>query len=132
MRCCGFLVLLGLLAGAPCGADEAPGRMLDFDGIEYLLSGNTAECRKEKDQSLCVNYFSDEGALVQVLRVDGERKEGAWFIDDSDRLCILWHGKIKPLCFHVYEQADGTYQLVRHERHITTILTVEDGNPQRL
>lgn len=39
----------------------------------------TANCRKEKDKSLCVNYFSPEGVLVQV-RDSGERKDGRWFL----------------------------------------------------
>lgn len=105
---------------------------LDRDAVVELVSNKTAECRKEKDQSLCTNYFSDEGVVVQVLKEDGERKDGVWFVDDQDRLCILWKGRIKPLCFSVYRQDDGSYNLIKHEKHITTILGTEDGNTQNL
>ncbi len=105
---------------------------LDRDQVVELVSDKTAECRKEKDQSLCSNYFSDDGVIVQVMRDDGERKEGAWFVDDQERLCILWKGRIKAYCFSVYAQPDGSYNLIRRERHITTILGTEDGNPQNL
>jgi hypothetical protein len=122
-------VALLLAAGVVAAADPAS---LDRDGIVDLVSDKTAECRKEKDQSLCVNYFGDDGALVQVMRDDGERKEGVWFVDDEDRLCILWKGKIKPLCFEVYPQPDGSHRLLKYDRHITTILGTADGNANQL
>ena len=104
---------------------------LDRDSIIELVSEKTTECRKEKDGSLCANYFSEDGVVVQVMREDGERKDGVWFVDDSERLCILWKGKIKPLCFEVFEQDDGTYNLVKHDKHISTIIGSEDGNPNK-
>lgn len=119
-----------LLLSAAVSADEE--EPLDRDGVVELVSGKTALCRKEKDQSLCSNYFSDEGVIKQVMDADGERKEGVWFVDDQDRLCILWTGKIKPLCFGVYPQADGSYNMIKKEKHITTILGVEDGNTKDL
>lgn len=105
---------------------------LDRESVIDLVFGKTAECRKEKDQSLCANYFSDEGRIVQLLREDNERKSGVWFVDDQDRLCILWTGRLKPLCFTVIPQDDGSYNLFKHDKHITTILSIEDGNPQGL
>lgn len=119
-------VLLACAAGMALAAEDP--EPLDRDGVVELVSDKTAECRKEKDQSLCANYFSDDGVIVQVMRDDGERKQGVWFVDDQDRLCILWKGRIKPYCFSVYEQSDGSYKLFRRERHITTILGTEDGN----
>ena len=118
-----------LLSTAVSADEEEP---LDRDGVVELVSGKTALCRKEKDQSLCTNYFSDEGVIKQVMDADGERKEGVWFVDDQDRLCILWTGRIKPLCFGVYPQADGSYNMIKKEKHITTILGVEDGNTKNL
>ena len=91
----------------------------------------TANCRKEKDKSLCVNYFSPEGVLVQV-RDSGERKDGRWFLDDSDRLCILWNGKLKPLCFVVTENDDVSYNMVRKGKHKSTIPELKDGNTENL
>jgi len=105
---------------------------LDRDAIVELVSEKTTRCRKEKDQSLCSNYFSEDGVIKRIMDEDGERRDGVWFVDDTDRLCILWAGKIKPLCFTVFEQADGTYNLIRHDEHITTILSTEDGNTRDL
>lgn len=120
------LLLMSSLAFAD---DPEP---LDRDSLIELVANKTAECRKEKDESLCVNYFSEEGVIAQVMREDGERKDGVWFIDDSERLCILWQGRIKPLCFSVYPQDDGTYSLIRREKHVSTILRTEDGNTNNL
>lgn len=115
---------------APVLADDP--EPLDRFEVEELVSNKTAECRKEKDESLCVNYFAEDGAFAQVMHSDGERKDGVWFIDDEDRLCILWKGKIRPLCFSVYPQDDGTYNMIRREKHVSTILGTEDGNAKGL
>jgi hypothetical protein len=131
MRYVAMLCLLGLAATlSPVQAEDAV--PLYRDEIVELVSGKTAECRKEKDDSLCYNYFTADGVMKQRMHDDGEEKEGVWFIDDEERLCILWTGKIKPLCFVVYEQADGSYNLLRYDNHITTILSLEDGNPRGL
>ncbi len=129
--------LAGLCAGAtlllsPTVFAFDDSESLDRDAVIDLVSNKTVECRKEKDQSLCSNFFSDEGVVVQVLREDGERKDGVWFVDDQERLCILWKGKIKPLCFSVYQQPDDTWHLIKNDKHITTILHTEDGNPNNL
>lgn len=97
-----------------------------------LVGGKTVECVKEKDQALCSNYFTTEGVVTRVMHADGERKVGRWFVDDQTRLCILWDGKIKPLCFTVFEQSDGRYTLIKNGKHITTITGVADGNTQDL
>ena len=105
---------------------------LDRHEVIDLVFDKTLECRKEKDQSLCANYLSDAGVVVRVMTADGARKEGVWFVDDKDRLCILWKGTLKPLCFSVYEQDDGTYGLYKKGKLITTLLTIEPGNPKGL
>lgn len=105
---------------------------LDRDTIIELVSDKTTECRKEKDGSLCANYFSDDGVIKRVMYDDDARRDGVWFIDDSERLCILWGGKIKPLCFHVVEQDDGSYNMYKRGKHISTILDTVDGNTKGL
>jgi hypothetical protein len=96
-----------------------------------LVYDKTVDCRKEKDQSTCVNYFSDEGVMVQVLHKNNKRKDGRWFLDDADRLCILWDGKYKPLCFVVIENDDGTYNMIKGGKHMSTMLKFYDGNTQK-
>jgi hypothetical protein len=124
-------MLLAAAGGLAAAAAEEGAALERFDIID-VVSDQTTLCRKEKDQSLCSNYFSEDGVIKRIMHDDGERKEGVWFIDDQDRLCILWKGKIKPLCFLVYEQADGSYNLVKNNKHITTILGSEQGNTKGL
>mgnify|MGYP001827572710 CR=1 FL=1 len=105
---------------------------LDRYDIIELVSEQTVECRRQKDQSLCSNWFSEQGVVKRIMHDDGERRDGRWFVDDQDRLCILWEAKLKPLCFLVYEEPDGSYRLFKGEKHITTILGVESGNSRGL
>jgi hypothetical protein len=115
---------------AVAAADEPVA--LEREEIIDLVSERTIECRKEKDQSLCANWFSEDGVIKRIMLADGARKEGVWFVDDQDRLCILWTGKIKPLCFVLYEQEDGSYHLIKRGKHITTIIGTEAGNTKDL
>ena len=124
--------ILSLLSGMLLLTSQAQAvEQLDSFELYDLVFDQTADCRKEKDQSLCVNYFSPEGNLTQ-LRDNGKRKTGRWFLDDSDRLCILWDGKYKPLCFVVSEEPDGTYKMVRKGKHKSTILGTAPGNRDKL
>ena len=116
--------MLYLLA-LPAWSDNS----LDRFELEELVYDKTANCRKEKDQSLCMNYFSPEGEIIQV-RDNGKRKDGRWFLDDSDRLCILWYGKFRPLCFVVSKNEDGSFNMVRNGKHKSTILKLSDGNTE--
>lgn len=118
-------------ASEPQADEQQASQQLDSTELYELVYDQTADCRKEKDQSLCVNYFSPEGNLTQ-LRDNGKRKTGRWFLDDADRLCILWDGKYNPLCFAVTENADGTYKMVRKGKHKSTILETAPGNRDKL
>lgn len=111
------------------GGDSEP---LARQDIIDLVRGKTAECRKEKDQSMCSNYFTEKGVIKRIMHEDGKRKDGRWFLDDQSRLCILWDGKLKPYCFKVYGQPDGSYKLLKKGRHITTITGIEHGNTRNL
>lgn len=131
MRYFAALSLLALVAGlSPVQANDE--EALFRDELIDLVSDKTTECRKEKDASLCYNYFTADGVIKRRMHDDGAERDGVWFIDDQERLCILWTGKIKPLCFLVYEQDDGSYNLLKYGNHITTILSFEDGNPHGL
>jgi hypothetical protein len=127
-----LIAVASLCLAVAANADEAAAIPLDRDEIIELVSEKTTECRKEKDGSLCSNYFSEDGVIKRVMHDDDARRDGRWFIDDEERLCILWDGKIKPLCFAVFEQDDGSFNLIRREKHITTITGVEDGNTRGL
>ncbi len=131
MRFARICAVSALLLGAPLALASDTDPLDSFDIIE-LVSEKTVECRKEKDQSLCSNWFTEDGVVKRLMHDDGARREGVWFVDDQDRLCILWKGKIKPLCFLVYEQQDDSYRLIKGEKHITTILGIEEGNTKDL
>lgn len=121
--------ILILLSAAAFADEPAP---MGGQGITDLVRGKTVGCIKEKDQALCSNFFAAQGIVTRIMHADGARKVGRWFVDDQPRLCILWDGKIKPLCFSVFEQPDGSYKLIRKGKHITTITGTEDGNSKGL
>lgn len=100
--------------------------------ILELVREKSTECRREKDQDLCTNWFGKYGEFKRQMHEDDARRNGVWFVDDQDRLCILWQRKISPLCFTVYEQDDGTYKLYKKGKHISTLMSVEPGNVKGL
>ncbi|MGB0713424.1 MAG: hypothetical protein ACPGUC_07675 [Gammaproteobacteria bacterium] len=112
-------------------AEPAADTALDGVELKELLLGKTADCLKQKDQSTCVNYFSSDGKFFQV-RDSGKRKVGRWFIDDSDRACLLWDGKVKPLCFTVHETDGGHYQFLKGGKLKSTITGLVEGNRDNL
>lgn len=120
--------ILGTLPAPGTASADTPGVPLTSEQLEELVTGKTAECRKEKDHSTCVTYFDQEGRVVQVLDGSRERSEGSWFLDDADRLCILWVGRIRPLCFQVDAAADGSYRMIRKSKHLSSITVLVDGN----
>lgn len=135
MRALPTILLAGVLIAAdPSLAGDEPTDELALTKAEILelVREKSTECRKEKDQSLCTNWFGKYGEFKRQMHDDGARREGVWFVDDQDRLCILWQRKISPLCFTVYEQEDGSYKLYKHGKHISTLLSTEDGNTKGL
>jgi hypothetical protein len=79
-----------------------------------------------------VTFFSSAGEIAQVMNDTGKRKDGRWFLDDSDRLCILWSGKLNPLCFVVKKNDGGSFNMVKRGKHVSTILKLFDGNTGNL
>ena len=130
-RLIAILITLSLCSVTSTAWSDEPAPLTREQLLE-LVYDKTVDCRKEKDQSTCVNYFSDEGVMVQVLRKNDKRKDGRWFLDDSDRLCILWDGKFKPLCFIVFKNEDGTFNMIKGGEHMSTMLKFYDGNTAKL
>ncbi len=131
MRLLGLAVLMVIaMPGVSFAGGDTPA--LGWRALIDLVSDKTVECRKEKDQRLCANYFSKDGVIRRLMYDDRARRDGVWFIDDQARLCVLWRGKTKPLCFFVYPRADGSYSMLKHGKHISTILATEEGNTRDL
>lgn len=126
-------MIVGVAPGfAVAGGEPTDELALSKAEILELVREKSTECRKEKDQSLCTNWFGKYGSFKRLMHADEARREGVWFVDDTDRLCILWQRKISPLCFTVYEQDDGTYNLYKKGKHISTIVSTEPGNTKNL
>ena len=65
--------LLLLISSAVWADDPEP---LGRQEIIDLVREKTTECRKEKDQSLCSNYFTEQGVIKRVMHEDGKRRDG--------------------------------------------------------
>lgn len=124
--------LLLTLGALPTALAEGGDTVLDGETIESMVLGNTAACRKQKDQSTCSIYFADDGVMIRQMHDSGVRKQGRWFTDDSDRLCILWDGRYRPSCFVLHEREDGVIDLIKGERHLSSILEMKEGNADKL
>ncbi|MDJ0832967.1 MAG: hypothetical protein QNJ69_05555 [Gammaproteobacteria bacterium] len=97
------------------------------------FSDTTQHCRKEKDQSTCTTYFSADGVIKRRMHEDGKLKDGTWMVkDDTDQLCITWTGKTKALCFEAYLNHDGTLDMYKKGRHLSTVITFFEGNVENL
>lgn len=119
-----------LVLGLSLGVSSAwSGEPLDRDALKELVYGKTANCLKEKDQSICNTFFAEDGRVAQIRPAQNKRKDGRWFLDDADRLCILWDGKIKPLCFTVSEDENGHFPMVKNGKNLSTITDIAEGNP---
>ncbi len=123
------LVICSLLA-LPLGSVAA--ESLSKSELELLVKNQTANCVKTKDKSQCYTYFAGNGEVKRFMTESQKRKAGRWFLDDSDRLCILWDGKYKPLCFVVLEKEDGSYDFTKKGKVKSSVTTFDEGNPHKL
>lgn len=106
---------------------------LDADELQERFSDTTQHCRKEKDRSTCTTYFAADGSIKRRMHADGKRREGIWEIDpEKNRLCITWKGKSRALCFDVYANKDGTMDMYKKGKHISSVITFFPGNAERL
>ena len=106
---------------------------LSADQLFERFTDTTQHCRKEKDQSTCTTYFSADGVIKRRMHADGKLKDGTWMIkDDSNQLCITWTGKTKALCFEAYLNHDGTLDMYKRGRHLSTVITFFEGNVENL
>lgn len=100
--------------------------------ITALLSGKTTDCVKIKDGSTCATFFSKDGIVKRILDDDGARRDGKWYTDAQDLLCIHWDIKPKPLCLTVEDNGDNTYDLLKKGSHKSTITKFHNGNSRGL
>ncbi len=101
--------------------------------LETRFTNTTQHCRKEKDQSTCTTYFSPDGTIKRRMHADGVRREGTWEIDkENDLICITWKGKTKALCFTAYINQNGTVDMYKKGKHLSTVMTFFPGNVENL
>jgi hypothetical protein len=101
--------------------------------LEKRFSNTTQLCRKEGDQSLCTTYFSADGEIKRRMHADDKRRDGTWKVDpEKNELCITWKGRTRALCFEAFDNKDGTVDMYKHGKHISTVLSFETGNTEGL
>ena len=106
---------------------------LDAQQLIERFTDSTQHCRKEKDQSTCTTYFAADGTIKRRMHEDGKEKDGTWMVkQDTDQLCITWTGKTKALCFEAYLNHDGTLDMYKKGRHLSTVITFFKGNVENL
>ncbi len=126
-----LIILLTTLFVMP-GQAFAHGQ-INAEELQQRFSDTTQHCRKEKDQSTCTTYFSADGVIKRRMHADGKRREGSWHVDaEKDEICITWKGKTKALCFKAYLNKDGTVDMYKHGKHVSTVTTFFKGNVEEL
>jgi hypothetical protein len=106
---------------------------LNAEELKERFTNTTQHCRKEKDQSSCTTYFAADGTIKRRMHKDGARRAGTWTIDaEKDLLCITWKGKTKALCFDSYMNKDGTMDMYKGGKLLSTVVTFFPGNVEGL
>lgn len=106
---------------------------LNAEDLKTRFTDTTQHCRKEKDQSTCTTYFSADGMIKRRMHEDGKRKDGVWSVNsENDQLCITWTGKTKALCFDAFMNKNGTIDMYKRGRHLSTVVTFFKGNVEGL
>ncbi len=106
---------------------------LKADELKTRFTDTTQHCRKEKDQSTCTTFFAADGTIKRRMHKDGKRRGGNWEVkDDKDQLCITWTGKKKALCFEAFMNSDGTMDMYKKGKHLSTVVTFFKGNVEGL
>jgi len=101
--------------------------------LKQRFTNTTQHCRKEKDQSTCTTFFAADGSIKRRMHADGKLRDGSWNIDEEKNLlCITWTGKTKALCFSAYMNKDGTMDMYKKGRHLSTVVTFFPGNVEGL
>lgn len=106
---------------------------LNADELKTRFTDTTQHCRKEKDQSTCTTYFAADGTIKRRMHEDGKRRDGVWSVNaENNQLCITWTGKTKALCFEAYMNKDGTMDMYKKSKHLSTVITFFKGNVEGL
>ena len=128
-----ILALVSFMVCLPLTSPAFAHGQLNADELIKRFSNTTQHCRKEKDQSTCTTYFSGDGVIKRRMHADGKRKQGTWEVkSDLNQLCITWKGKTKALCFEAYMNRDGTLDMYKKGKHLSTVVTFFNGNVENL
>lgn len=101
--------------------------------LEKRFTNTTQHCRKEKDKSTCSTYFAPDGTIKRRMHADGKKRDGTWMVDkEKDLICITWKGKTKALCFSAYINKDGTVDMYKKGKLLSTVMTFFPGNVENL
>jgi len=113
---------------------EEKQQQLSTDELKTLFTDRTQHCDKIGKDDTCKTYNAPNGRVYRVMDKGGARKEGSWWITDDDEYCVRWDSKKKKknLCFAVFKQADGTYDLFKKGKHKAKVRKFIDGNSENM
>lgn len=114
-------------------ATFASGNAPQLSGVEVkaLFTDKTQYCDQIGKDKTCKTYNGPDGKVVRVMDADGVRREGKWWVSDKGEYCLRWNIKKKDLCFAVFKQEDGSYDLFKKGKHKATIIKLLDGNSEK-
>ena len=67
------------------------------------------------------------------MHADDKRRQGTWKVDpEHEQICITWQGKTRALCFDAYLNKDGTVDMYKRGKHLSTVISFTPGNSEGL
>jgi len=80
--------------------------------VKSALSGKTCSGDHLRKDFTFKVHFSSDGVVQQVKR-NGDKKKGQWSVLDNGKRCLEWDGSDTRKCFHMRDNGDKTYTLVK-------------------
>ena len=136
-------ILAGLMLFG--GMSAWAGEELSATEITKLVSGKTVEgvsVKKKGKLKPYTAYYSPEGTIKskhwygKKQTSKWRKRNGKWWIDDKDRICVKWKDQDKKKCM-VIEKEGEIYRQYRikkdgNRKHVATFKKFTDGNPDDL
>jgi len=80
--------------------------------VKSALSGKTCSGEHLRKDFTFNVYFASDGIVRNVKR-NGDTRKGQWFVLDNGKRCLEWDGSDIRNCFHVRDNGDKSYTLVK-------------------
>ena len=80
--------------------------------VKSALSGKTCSGEHLRKDFIFKVHFSPDGSVHQI-KENGDEKKGKWSVLDNGKRCLEWNGTDIRKCFHIRDNRDKTYTLVK-------------------